>query len=72
MFSAVVQDVVKHFGTNICVGASLLQLILFAAMSPICCVFVWDQAVCVRLLCVAITVECVCVCVFVCLFVCVS
>jgi len=60
MFSAVVQDVVKHFVTNICVGASFLQLILFAAMSPICCVLVWHQAVCVRLLCVAITVECVC------------
>jgi len=60
MSSAFVQDVVKHFVTNICMGACFLQLILFAAMSPCCRVFVWDQAVCVRLLCVAITVECVC------------
>jgi len=65
MFSAVVQDVVEHFVTKISVGASFLQLILFAAMSPICCVFVWDKAVCVWLLCVTITVECECV--FVCL-----
>jgi len=40
MFSEVVQDVVKHFVTNICVGASFLQLILFAVMSPIFCVYV--------------------------------
>ena len=51
MFNAVVQDVVKHFVTNICVGASFLQLILFAAMSLSCCVFVWDQAVCQAVMC---------------------
>ena len=60
MFSAVVEDVVKHFVTKICEGAYFLHLILFAAVSPCCCVFVLDQAVCVRLLRVAITIECVC------------
>jgi hypothetical protein len=59
MFSAVVQDVIKHFVTKICEGAYFLHLMFFAAVSPCCCVFVWDQAVCVRLLCVAIAVECV-------------
>ena len=60
MFSAVVQDVVKRFVANICVDACFLHLILFAAMSSCCCVFLWDQDVCVRLLCVTITVQCVC------------